>query len=60
MNNIGIYIINVLNTIRLVNIQCDIKAMALHINGDRIVAGDIDTAEHGSPVIKVLFRCLGF
>ena len=60
MNSIGIYIINVSNTIRLVNIQCNIKTMTLHINGDRIVAGDIDTAEHGSPVIKLLFRCLGF
>ena len=60
MNSMGIYIINVGNAIRLVNIQCDIKTMTLHINGDRIVASDIDTAEHGSPVIKILFRCLGF
>ena len=58
MNSIGIYIINVGNTIRLVNVQRDIKTMTLHINGNRFVSGNIDTAEHGSPVIKLLLRCL--
>ena len=45
MNSIGIYIINVLNTIRLVNVQRNVKTMSLHINGNRFIAGDIDATK---------------
>ena len=58
MDNVGIYIINISDTIRLVNVHRNIKTMALHINGNRFISGNIDTAEHRSPVIELLLRCL--
>ena len=58
MNSVRTYSPYVINSFRLVDIQCQIKTMALHINGNRFVSGYIDTAKHRCPMVKILVRCI--
>ena len=49
MNTVRINSIYVINSVRLIHIQRNIKAMSLHINGNRFIAGDIDATKVWCP-----------
>ena len=49
MNTVWMNIIYVINSVRLIHIQRNIKAMSLHINGNRFIAGDIDATKVWCP-----------
>ena len=49
VNTVRVNTIYVINSVRLIHIQCNIKAMSLHINGNRFIAGDIDATKVWCP-----------